>query len=154
MNNPLWIVWMIISARRPSDTYDMPAVSMPFWIRRGFQGMTFFGHIITPDAEEARHFNHHWDELKNHEMIHLFQARSTHNSWLCFYILYIWYWLRARHYNRYISNAGYWLNPFEMEAYENMYRMDYLHQRLTATGWKRYAALPLEERLRLLTGRD
>ena len=50
-------------------------------------------------------------------MIHLYQARACHDSWLLFYLRYGWYWLMALRYRRHLENAGYRLNPFEMEAY-------------------------------------
>ena len=110
--------------------------------------MTFFGHIITHTREEADTFNQHWDSMKNHEMIHLYQARSTHDSWLCFYGRYFIFWLNARRYRRHLKNAGYLLNPFEMEAYAHMDELDYLKPGGKAVEWKRYAAMTLEERLK------
>ena len=80
----------------------MRAIARPWLIRKGYDGMTFFGRIITHSKEEAARINtSHASKdtvssiIKNHEMIHLYQARSTHDSWFCFYILYGWYWLLA-----------------------------------------------------------
>jgi hypothetical protein len=145
--HPLTIVSLLLRAVRPSRTNDMPAVALPFWIRKGYDGLTFFGHIITHSQEDAEAMNTRFDAFKNHEMIHLYQARSTHDSWLCFYALYIWYYLRALPQNRHMRNAAYRLNPFEMEAYENMYDPDYANHE--ANGWRRYARMKPSERLRL-----
>ena len=84
-------------------------------------------------------------------MIHLYQARDCHNSWLLFYLRYGWYWLLANRYRRRLKNAGYRLNPFEMEAYANMYNLHYLDDKPNgATGWRRYARMPLSERLKYI----
>ena len=81
------IMWRAV---RPSRIADMPAVVNTFWLRKGFQGLTFFGHILTPTQAEADLFNAgqaggiHSAAMKNHEMIHLRQAQSCSDSWLRF----------------------------------------------------------------------
>ena len=153
MPNPLLIVPMLLRAVRPSRLTDMVAVAQPFWIPKGYEGMTFFGHIVTHSTQDAEHFNTRYDALKNHEMIHLYQARSTHDSWLCFYARYLFYWLRASRYRRHLRNAGYLLNPFELEAYASMHNLDYLKDKKDgANEWRRYAKMSLEERLRVYQG--
>ena len=144
------ILLMMLRAPRPSRQDDMQAVAKPRWIRKGYDGLTFFGHIITHTDEEAEVFNQHFGSFKNHEMIHLYQARSTHNSWLCFYLLYGWYWLLANRYRKHLKNAGYLLNPFEMEAYANMFDLHYLNDKHSGTNeWRRYARMSLQERLQI-----
>ena len=143
---------MMLRAPRPSRQNDMRAVAKPRWIRKGYDGLTFFGHIITHNAEEAEAFNSRFGSFKNHEMIHLYQARDCHDSWLLFYLRYGWYWLLASRYRKRLKNAGYLLNPFEMEAYANMYDLHYLDDKLHgATGWRRYARMPLAERMKQLS---
>lgn len=151
MANPLIVIPLMLRAARPSRLEDMSAVSCPFWIRKGYAALTFFGHIITGSTEEARHFDQHFDALKNHEMIHLHQARSTHDSWLCFYWKYGIFWLKGQRYRRHLKNAGYWLNPFELEAYAHMHDLSYLEQLQGkgACGWKEYARMTLKERLQV-----
>ena len=142
------ILMMILRAPRPSRQDDMRAVAKPRWIRKGYDGLTFFGHIITHTNEEAEAFNSRFGSFKNHEMIHLYQARSTHNSWICFYLRYSWYWLCACRYRKHLKNAGYLLNPFEMEAYANMHDLHYLDDKKSGTNeWRRYAHMSLKERL-------
>ena len=154
------ILLMMLRSVRPSRISDMPAIAKPRWIRRGYEGMTFFGHIITHTQQEAEAFSR-LGPLKNHEMIHLYQARSTHNSWFCFYLKYFAFWLHItvrlawpfrskRHPRRHVPNAGYRLNPFEMEAYEHMHNLHYLDDKPDgATGWRRYAQMTLDERIDL-----
>jgi len=156
------ILLMMLCAPRPSRQNDMRAVAKPRWIRKGYDGLTFFGHIITHTDEEAEAFNAchtltdrskngAYGAFKNHEMIHLYQARACHNSWLLFYLRYGWYWLLANRYRRRLKNAGYRLNPFEMEAYANMYDLHYLDDKPHGTdGWRRYARMPLSERMKIV----
>jgi hypothetical protein len=150
----LRVIPMMWGSVRPSRVADMPAVVNTFWIRKGYEGLTFFGHILTHNQSDADKFNAGYNSLKNHEMIHLRQAQSCGDSWVCFYLLYIWYWLKIkisrkkRHFC--VRNAAYLLNPFEMEAYARMYDLDYLKRcEGGAHEWRRYAKMSIEERLRL-----
>lgn len=140
----LRFVW---KARRPSTVHDMPAVVDTFWLKSGYEALTFFGTILTHSQKDADQMNRRFDELKNHEMIHLKQAQDAGDSWWRFYRLYLHYWLQGRRLGKRFKNAGYWLNPFEMEAYEHMHDLHYLEQcRNGATGWRRYAQMSPEER--------
>ena len=147
----MWMMLRVIPimwrAVRPSKVADMPAVVNTFWLRKGYEGLTFFGQILTPTQELADRFNAGLDEMKNHEMIHLRQAQSCGDSWLRFYLLYIWYWLKGLRMNRKMKHAAYLLNPFEMEAYARMHDLDYLKG--PATEWRRYAKMKLKDRLKL-----
>ena len=157
----MWMMLRVIPimwrAVRPSKVADMPAVVNTFWLRKGYEGLTFFGQILAPTQELADRFNGSADRaLKNHEMIHLRQAQSCGDSWFRFYLLYIWYWLKNRvgllklhSKNRpyCVKNAAYLLNPFEMEAYARMHDLDYLQG--PATEWRRYAKMKLKDRLKL-----
>ena len=148
----MWMMLRVIPimwrAVRPSKVADMPAVVNTFWLRKGYEGLTFFGHILAPTQELADRFNGSADRaLKNHEMIHLRQAQSCGDSWLRFYLLYIWYWLTGLRMNRKMKHAAYLLNPFEMEAYARMNDLDYLKG--PATEWRKYAKMKLKDRLKL-----
>ena len=170
----MWMMLRVIPimwrAVRPSKVADMPAVVNTFWLRKGYEGLTFFGKILAPTQELADRFNGSADRaLKNHEMIHLRQAQSCGDSWIRFYLLYIWYWLKNRvgllklHSKRSssagllpkgrknrpycVKNAAYLLTPFEMEAYARMHDLDYLQG--PATEWRRYAKMKLKDRLKL-----
>ena len=148
----MWMMLRVIPimwrAVRPSKITDMPAVVNTFWLRKGYEGLTFFGHILAPTQELADRFNGSADRaLKNHEMIHLRQAQSCGDSWVRFYLLYIWYWLTGLRMNRKMKHAAYLLNPFEMEAYARMDDLDYLKG--PATEWRKYAKMKLKDRLKL-----
>ena len=156
----MWMMLRVIPimwrAVRPSKVIDMPAVVNTFWLRKGYEGLTFFGHILAPTQDLADEFNAKPNALKNHEMIHLRQAQSCGDSWLRFYLLYIWYWvknkvgllkIRSKVGSYCLKNTAYLLNPFEIEAYAHMHDLDYLKG--PATEWRRYAKMPLNDRLRL-----
>ena len=158
-HHPFGIVPILLRVRRPSRHTDMRAVADAFWLKKGYEALTFFGVILTHSAEEADHINSsgatsgkpsQWAVLKNHEMIHLRQAQACGNSWLRFYWHYLVYWLQGFRVRQQLKNAGYWLNPFEMEAYEHMYDPNYLADAASSggtTGWQHYARLSPSERL-------
>lgn len=150
------IVPMMWRSARPSRIVDMPAVVNTFLLRKGYEGLTFFGHILAPTQQEADRFNagEKGDRMsaamKNHEMIHLRQAQACHDSWMCFYLLYIWYWLKGLPMNRKMKHAAYLLNPFEMEAYGRMYDLSYLKRcENGAQEWREYARMSSRQRLEM-----
>ena len=69
----------------------MEASVSRFWCRKGYTGITIFGHIFTRTQEDADKFNSKFDALKNHEMIHVRQAQSLYDSWFLFYVRYLWF---------------------------------------------------------------
>ena len=157
----MWMMLRVIPimwrAVRPSRVVDMPAVVNTFWLPKGYEGLTFFGHILAPSQDEADRFNNGYSTMKNHEMIHLRQAQACGDSWLRFYLLYIWYWVKNRAcltfcsggsaIRRKMKHAAYLLNPFEIEAYARMNDLNYLKGE--ATEWRKYAKMPLKERMKL-----
>jgi hypothetical protein len=150
MKNPFWLPWMAIKARRPKRVSSIKAVCDGFWLSKKYDAMMFFGIIVTHTQKDADIINSRDNSIKRHETIHLLQARSTHNSWLCFYILYIWYYVRALPLNRKYKNVAYRLNPFEIEAYEHMFDKDYVEKcKNGANGWRVYAKMKPTERLKL-----
>ena len=65
--------------KKPSKTLDMRATVSRLWCRKGYQAITLFGRIYTREQAMADSLNGRFNTLKNHEMIHLRQAQSTHN---------------------------------------------------------------------------
>lgn len=127
----------------------MPASVNRFLCRKNYAAITMFGFIFTHDQEDADLLNHKVTYTKNHEMIHLRQAQNTRNSWFCFYILYLWYVIKALPYFSKVKNAGYYLNPFEIEAYTHMYDLHYLDCAAEngTSEWRRFAKMSLRDRL-------
>ena len=127
---------------------DMPALRNTFWLRKGFTALTFFGTIITASKEEADRLNTTQSSIKTHEMIHLRQAQSLHDSWLLFYVRYLWYYVRSLPQNRHMRRAAYLTNPFELEAYRHMHDSQYLEQcKNGANEWRVYAKMKPRQRL-------
>lgn len=165
MDNPLMPLALMWRTRRPSKLEDMPAVRNRFWLRRGYSALTFFGTIITASTEIADRMGTNatgvaekeaetrrvasMSSLKRHEMIHLRQAQSVNDSWLLFYLRYLWYYVGGLSQNRRMRNAAYLINPFEMEAYRHQDEADYLERcRDGANGWRVYAKMKASERLK------
>ena len=149
MRNPFRILFLLARVRRPSRIAVMDVVTDAFWLRRGYQALTFFGTVVTATDSDARLMRQGDNSLTRHEMIHLRQAQSTHDSWLLFYLLYVWYYLRALPQNRRLRNAAYLINPFELEAYCHMDDPTYVERCAVggATGWRRFARMSSHERL-------
>ena len=146
MDNPFCILSIFWHLRRPSLINKMPVIRNSFWLRKGYAALTFFGTVIASTQEDAEEFEDKKSTLRNHEMIHLRQAQSTHDSWLLFYLLYGWYSLLALPYCRKMKNAVYWLNPFEIEAYLHEDDLHYLDSH-DATEWRQYAHMKPSERI-------
>ena len=153
MMNPFRILKCLVGVSRPSRIASMRVMVDGAWLRRGYQAITFFGTIVAATEADARLMRREDDSMNRHEMIHLRQAQSTHDSWLLFYVLYLWYYLRALPQNRRMKNAAYRINPFEMEAYRHMDDPHYLDQcrEKGANGWRKYAKMSPKERLKLIT---
>ena len=127
----------------------MGVLSDGFWLRRGYEAMTFFGTIVTASEREARLAAPADSRLRRHETIHLRQAQSTHDSWLLFYVRYLWFTLCALPLNRRMKNAAYLLNPFELEAYLHDDDPSYVERcrEQGAHEWRVYARMSPRERL-------
>lgn len=131
--------------RRPSKIDKMDIIKTTLWCPKGFDALTFFGHILSRDNDE-RHGG--METLLNHEHIHLRQAQSLHDSWWLFYAVYLWYWLKALPSLHWNPMLAYRLNPFEMEAYLHQHDRHYAETcRHGAWEWRRYASLPAKKRM-------
>jgi len=111
---------------------------------KGYTAITFFGHILIrkesyQDWVEDQS-NESFKVLCHHEWIHLQQAMSVHNSWICYYLKYLWFQIKSRPI-RYGNKMAYMINPFEMEAYLFENDMQYADNG-EAIGWKRLAEYP------------
>lgn len=73
--------------------------------------------------------------LLNHELIHTKQMKET--WYIGFYLLYLIFWFLLLFKYRFKSNAAYRHIPFEVEAYANERKMNYLCQR-SSYSWLKY----------------
>ena len=87
----------------------------------GFLAITWFGNIIINKRNKEHWLNNYTEEEKqitfNHEMIHVKQAQQEHNSWLLFYIKYLYYWIKAMFLCNFKNSIAYYCIPYEIEAY-------------------------------------
>lgn len=87
----------------------------------GYVAIAFFGYIF------ARKKYKPLSELTiNHELIHIAQAKEC-GGWLLYYMKYLYYCVRR----------GYDKNPFELEAYDHAWDLNYLKYR-QKNEWKYY----------------
>ena len=140
--------------RRPSKYHDIEVRPNRFLPPKGYFAITFFGKILIR-KENAKNWEQSSDSqsgkiMKHHEWIHVQQAVSTHDSWICFYLRYIYYFLKDKPL-RHGGQTAYHANPFEMEAY--IYESDLSYARNNpngANGWRFFAAMTLPQRLEIL----
>ena len=136
--------------KRPSKYREIVVRISRFLPPKGYFAITLFGKVFI-----RRHNADFWEKNKNlqqckvllhHEWIHARQAVSTHNSWICFYLLYLYYYLKNRPL-RYGHRIAYYANPFELEAYVHEKELSYAQNSATgAYGWRDFAAMTLAKR--------
>jgi hypothetical protein len=83
-----------------------------------------------------------------HEMTHVRQAEGTHDSWFCFYILYLWQWVLNFPLFIYGATMPYLFIPFELEAYNNELNWKYPTNGAVYQ-WKDFKKLTLKMKLDL-----
>ena len=88
----------------------------------GFRALTWKGIAYCKKKSDIQLINFEdkiSSDFESHEMVHVKQAESTHDSWFCFYALYLWYWIL----NFPLFIVGlympYFFIPFELEAMNN-----------------------------------
>ena len=156
MDSPFTLFFLMFRSRRPSRVSEMKAVKNAFWLSSAYDALTFFGTVVTPHRYLADALNDSSEQtlrqiavIRNHERIHLYQARSTGDSWLLFYLRYLWYSLCLLPAQWRGKGSAYRLNPFEIEAYRHERNLHYLDGKDEGTNeWRRYAAMTIEERKR------
>ena len=132
--------------RRPKSCKDMEVRESRLLPPKGYDAITFFGLVLMrkPQYEEwsRNATSKQYRQLCSHEMIHQRQAVSLHNSWLCYYVRYAYYYLRNRPL-RYGHMFAYLANPFEMEAY--LFEADTSYASKSQDGtdnWRKLASYP------------
>ncbi|MBO7646878.1 MAG: hypothetical protein J6S56_02120 [Bacteroidales bacterium] len=131
---------------RPDQCSSLPVVPSRWLPPKGYTAITVFGRVLTRKDDYDEWMRHAtskaYQELYHHERIHLRQAVSVRNSWICYYALYFWFYLKGRPL-RYGHQVAYLCNPFELEAY--LFEVDDLYaqnQSKGCIGWKRLASYP------------
>lgn len=139
--------------KKPKNTTKIIAKINKFLCPSDFSAITLFGtiYVRTEASLEKINKTDGIDSLlENHEMIHVKQAVSTHNSWFLFYLLYIWQWLLNLPMIFINKYAPYRFIAFELEAYANEANVGY--QKEIADGanlWKDFNKLTFIEKWKL-----
>ena len=113
----LLIKWLFTGNPRKQETLQIEQFKhFPF---KGYSAMSWCGHLIT--RYNPSYIN---KTVYNHETIHLLQAKRF-RTWIGFYLSYLWQWFKI---NPFIgpSNCAYYTSPYEMEAYANEERPEYI----------------------------
>lgn len=136
--------------KKPSKTKALEVVFNNLIPFSGYLAITLFGKIyVRNDSKD------YWEKhvqsgdvniTMNHETIHLRQAQSTSDSWIVFYLLYIWEWLKNQPWKNGLDFA-YRMIPFEMEAYQNEVNLSYLKEGKATEGWRKFASMSVAKRL-------
>lgn len=134
---------------RPSEIESCSIKFNKFFPFGNFLAMMWKGTILIKEKDkeywESLENNQSGKEIVNHENIHLKQAVSTNDSWLCFYTKYAW---------QYLKNCPiifgfifpYYFVSFELEANEFRNNFDYLKGKESCNKWKTYNKLSLKEK--------
>lgn len=127
-----------IKVVKAKKTYFLPSV---------IRAITLFGTVFCAKWKDVESINA-TDEidsiLKCHETIHVRQAEGTKNSWLLFYLKYIWQWIKNIPLITVNLNAVYKFIPIELEAYRHEDEYDYCTK--VCTDWKKYKQLTLKQK--------
>ena len=147
MIKELWILVRSLFLSNPCDFIyeDLKVVEMKHFPLKGCKAMSWCGMIIhrkgTSEIDE---------KTINHEKIHVMQACFyADNSWIYYYLLYIWEWLK--HGLSSPVSANYYLSRFESEAYANEEDMDYC-ERYKPVWTNKYAVLDAKKLYKELGG--
>ena len=105
------------------DKKELTLYYMKHFPFKGYKLMMWCGNVIYKDKKKA------WmtDIERNHETIHLFQARDK-GSWFKFYMSYLWQWMKGV-----FSFCGwkcsYYTSKYEAEAFAKEEDLKYLERR-------------------------
>lgn len=120
MIKELWKLIKMLFATRPSDFIynELEVVNMKHFPFKGFKALAWCGKIIhRVDSSSVN------DITLNHEKIHVMQAMMCNDSWVRYYLAYLWEWIRRGILAP--MTANYYVSKFESEAYANEGDFDY-----------------------------
>ena len=111
------------------------------------RAITLFGTIFCKKESDVQLINKTDkidSDLKSHETIHVRQAQNVKDSWLLYYIVYIWQWICNLPLMFVMLYAPYLFIEFELEAYSNENNWEYCNKE--CDGWKKYKKLTLKQK--------
>lgn len=106
------------------DTNEVKPYPMKHFPFKKYKYMMWCANII---YRESRPYDANLDDIsKNHETIHLFQAKDDKGSWFKYYASYVWQYIKhifVKH------NGAYYINKYEVEAYAKEMDFKYIERR-------------------------
>lgn len=110
----------MLFATRPSDFVyrDLEVMEMKHFPFEGYKALSWCGKIIHRAGSSEVN-----PKTMNHEKIHVAQAMTYNDSWVRYYLAYVWEWLRRGLLAP--MTANYYVSKFESEAYANEDNSDY-----------------------------
>lgn len=141
---------IIRTMRKPNQVTEMKLVVNKIIPFNNYYLICFFGNIYIKLKSYKRWLKNEEkganQKSKNHEMTHVKQAIKCHNSWICYYLHYVWLWLK----NLPLINGfkmPYKFVEFELEAYahENDDNYNVIHKDGTDE-WKMFKKLTLKQK--------
>ena len=117
----------------------------------GFRALTWKGVAYCKSKYDIQLINFEdkiSSDFESHEITHVKQAESTHNSWFCFYSLYLWYWVLNFPLFIYGKMMPYYFIPFELEAMNNETNWNYPTNGAVYQ-WKKFKKLKMKKKLEL-----
>ena len=117
----------------------------------GFRALTWKGIAYCKRESDVQLINSMDTITSNfeaHELTHVKQAESTHDSWFCFYALYLWQWILNFPLFIYGAMMPYYFISFELEAMNN--ETDWKYPTNGAVyQWKKFNQFSLKSKLKL-----
>ena len=128
---------------KPSKIYLATAVDT-WWVPSSFKYVMLKGKAYANEGSVVYRFNA--DETnpdRVHETIHIRQAVSAKDSWLRFYIEYLYEWLRNMPLIFVKWHAAYKFMPMELEAYCCQNSPDYINREM-CDEWRDFKKIPVK----------
>lgn len=123
MLKELLVLIKMLFNSKPSDFVgkELEIVRMNHFPFKGYKWLMWCGRMIyrSDNKEQIRNEKRtkKFAVRKNHEKIHLMQASHCGDSWILYYLSYLWKWLKQGVISS--MSANYYINPYEVEAYAN-----------------------------------
>ena len=126
----LWQMVKMLFSSKPNVSNELELLAMQCFPFQGYKYMMWCGKMIYRKKNEERILSEintpSFLKNKTHETTHLKQAQvKGRNSWLRYYLIYVWEWIKGNPIIHPASSAYYTI-PFEMEAYANEDDVSYL----------------------------
>lgn len=128
---------------KPSEIKTLKAKKAHFLLPH-FQGITWMGIVYCQrekDIEDINATDKINSNFKSHETIHVRQAQSMGNSWLRFYLNYVWQYIKNLPLIFIDLYAPYKLIPTEIEAYLHQDDWTYAEEALPLTQWRAFQTI-------------